>query len=191
MTEVIFITGATGFVGKHLFSRLAESGRWLIRVLVRRPVEQETSPVHTSSYVVGDLCTAATYREALKDVDTVIHLAAVTGKAAPRDYERTNVEGTKVLLEACKETGVKRIIFVSTIATTYLDKRYYSYARSKAQAEALLRTSGIPAVIIRPTIVLVADHQFGSHSRNLPNYQLSRCPMEDALNFNRSMLMTW
>jgi hypothetical protein len=65
-----------------------------------------------------------------------------------------NVAGTKALLDACKAAGVRRFIHFSTIAAGYPDKRYSRYAKSKAEAEAIVRESGLDFVIIRPTIVL-------------------------------------
>jgi nucleoside-diphosphate-sugar epimerase len=154
MSGILFITGSRGFIGKALVSRLLATGLWQIRVLVRRPTEQGDNLARGLDFVVGDLCDAETYRSSLEGVDTVIHLAALTGKAAPSEYERTNVEGTKILLQACKAVGVGRFLHVSTIAATYPDQRYYHYGQSKARAEALVRESGIPNTIIRPTVVL-------------------------------------
>src|SRR5258705_9288362 len=148
MSGLLFITGSRGFIGKALVSRLLATGLWQIRVLVRRPTEQGDHLVSGLDFVVGDLCDAETYRSSLEGVDTVIHLAALTSKAAPSDYERTNVEGTKILLQTCKAVGVRRFLHVSTIAATYLDQRYYPYAQSKARAEVLVREGGIPNVII-------------------------------------------
>jgi nucleoside-diphosphate-sugar epimerase len=154
MQEMLFITGSRGFIGKPLVSRFLETGLWQIRVLVRRPTEQDDHPARGLDFVVGDICDAESYRSDLEGVDTVIHLAALTGEASPREYERTNWEGTRTLLRACGAVGVKRFLHVSTIAAGYPDQRYYPYAQSKARAEALVRESGIPYCIVRPTIVI-------------------------------------
>jgi NADH dehydrogenase len=84
----------------------------------------------------------------------VLHLAAVTGKAAPADYQRGNVETTRALLGACDRAGVSRFVFVSTIAATFADRRFYPYAESKIAAEALVAASPINSVIVRPTMIL-------------------------------------
>jgi nucleoside-diphosphate-sugar epimerase len=155
MPEILFITGSSGFIGKRLVSRLLATGLWQIRVLTRRPPEQSNNP--SSRLIVGDLCDAETYRSGLDGVDTVVHLAAITGKAAPSEYERTNFEGTKIFLQACEAARVKRFLHLSTVAVTYPDQRYYAYAQSKARAEALVRECGIPYTIIRPTVVIGSD----------------------------------
>jgi nucleoside-diphosphate-sugar epimerase len=154
MPEILFITGSRGFVGKPLVSRLLATGLWQIRVLVRPPRKQDDDLARGLDFVVGDLCDEETYKFGLEGVYTVIHLAALTGKAAPPEYERANFEGTKILLQACKRTGVRRFLYVSTIAATYPDQRYFTYAQTKARAEALVRESGIPYSIIRPTAVI-------------------------------------
>ena len=84
----------------------------------------------------------------------MVHLAALTGRAAPEEYKRVNVDGTSVLLQACKAAKVRRFLHVSTIAAGYPDQRYYPYATTKAQAESLVRESGLDLAIVRPTLVL-------------------------------------
>jgi nucleoside-diphosphate-sugar epimerase len=117
-------------------------------------MEEDARSAHGLTFIAGDLCNPAAYRASLEGVDTVAHLAALTGKAAPEDFERTNVAGTEALLKACQDAGVKKFLYVSTIAAAYPDTRYYIYAQSKQRAEALVRASGIPFAIIRPTIVV-------------------------------------
>lgn len=104
-------------------------------------------------FVKGDLLDPKTYEEELDGVETVVHLAASTGSAAPGHLERVNVGGTFDLLGACKRKGVRQFLHVSTIAVKYTNQKN-AYAQTKAQAEALVSSSGIPHTIIRPTIVL-------------------------------------
>lgn len=94
-----------------------------------------------------------TYRDALKGADTVVHLAASTGKLSAREHQRVNVIGTKALVDSCRENGVRRLMFLSTIAVKFPDKRGYPYAQSKSDAEEIVRRSGLEFVILRPTIV--------------------------------------
>lgn len=149
----LFITGAGGFVGRVLVSKLHASEQWQIRALTRQFPSTE-SVGSRLNYIIGDLCDPESYRAALAGVDTVIHLGAVTGKASPEKYHQVNVQATRDLLAICKETGVRRFLYVSTIAAKYKDQRYYTYACSKAIAETLVKESGIPATIIRPTLVM-------------------------------------
>jgi nucleoside-diphosphate-sugar epimerase len=154
MPQSIFVTGAGGFIGQSLLRGLASSSDCSIKVLTRRPLPESAAQGGQPLQVIGDLLDPDSYRAALQGCNTVVHLAAATGRAAPKDYERINVQGTQVLLDACKAAGVQRFLYVSTIAAGYPDQSYYPYAKSKAEAEQLVRQSGLEFVIVRPTLVL-------------------------------------
>jgi NADH dehydrogenase len=154
MRRVLFVTGASGFIGKTLVPILLAAETYTIRALIRQPIGRGENAPSGLTPVLGDLSNATSYQSKLEGVDTVIHLAARTGNADPRSYEQENVEGTRNLLRACKDAGVRRFLYVSTIAAGYPDQRHYPYAQSKARAEALVRASGISHLIIRPTLVM-------------------------------------
>ena len=102
----------------------------------------------------GDLFDSASLDQALQGIDTVVHLAALTGKAPAAEHRRVNFEGTKLLLEAAQRAGVSRLIFVSTIAVTFDDLASYPYAAAKLEAEKLVQASSLRWTIVRPTMVL-------------------------------------
>jgi nucleoside-diphosphate-sugar epimerase len=154
MPQSIFVTGAGGFIGQSLIQPRSGLTNCSIKVLTRRPLPECAPKSNLPVQVVGDLLDPGTYRAALMGCDTVVHLAAVTGRAARTEYERVNVEGTRALLHTCKAVGVRRFLHMSTIAAGYPDQRYYPYAKTKARAEALVRESGLDFAIIRPTLVL-------------------------------------
>lgn len=150
--RLAFVTGAAGFIGRRLIPMLTADGACRVRCLSRRALPADIAGgVDT---VVGDLRDPASYRAALRGCDTVVHLAAVTGKAGPRDYFAVNEQGTMALLDACRQTGVQRFIFTSSIAATYQKTVAYHYADSKQRAERAVHDSGLNYVIVRPTIVL-------------------------------------
>ena len=94
------------------------------------------------------------YEHKISGADTVVHLAAITGKARRDEYFETNVEGTRALTEMSRRLGISRFLYVSSIAARFPDKNHYYYAQSKEQAEEIVRTSGLRYTIVRPTIVL-------------------------------------
>ncbi len=149
------ITGASGFAGRALLRRVgAAAAPFTIYCLGR--ARHEPSRHLTSArvqQVIGDLCEPASYEACLRQVDTVVHLAATTGKAKREEYFRVNAEGTRALVERCRAAGVPRFLHVSTIAVKFPDTRRYYYAQSKQQAEEAVRASGMRWTIVRPTIL--------------------------------------
>lgn len=144
MSRPLFLTGARGFVGRHLLARLRGRGA-PVTCLVRG----EPGP----GCVVGDLRQPESWRHALEGIHTVLHVAAVTGTASEREHEAVNAEATSVLARNAAAAGVSRFVFVSTIAVTFADRSRYPYARAKERGEAAVRTAGVPWVIVRPTMV--------------------------------------
>jgi NADH dehydrogenase len=147
----VFVTGATGFIGRRFVQRLA-GGEDRVQCLCRRPGEL---PARDGlEIVLGDIRERSTYAERLRGTEVVIHLAGVTGKARTADYMAVNADGTRVLLDACRAAGVRRFVYVSSIAATYSDTSAYPYARSKQIAEHAVRSASLDYLIVRPTIVL-------------------------------------
>lgn len=148
MRGSLLITGAAGFIGTHLLRRLPAARDQVIRCLSRaaRPASGNLR------WVAGDLTAPASYAPHLDGVTTVIHLAAATGARGRDEYYRVNADGTARLLEACARAGVRRFLYVSSIAAKFDEPRYH-YGRSKRQAEEAVRRSGLPFAIVRPTIV--------------------------------------
>ncbi|MBM3987782.1 MAG: NAD-dependent epimerase/dehydratase family protein [Planctomycetes bacterium] len=153
----IFMTGATGIVGRALLQRLAgdkrSAGRNMPAVTVlSRSVS--AFPESAIRAVHGRIAEPEAWLPELEGCTEFVHMAALTGKARARDFERVNVEGTRSVLEACKRVGVRRFLFVSSIAANYPEHDAYPYGRSKLEAEALVRASGLEWAIVRPTIVM-------------------------------------
>ena len=92
------------------------------------------------------------YENELKNVSAIIHLAAVVGSNNKELNFKTNVEGTRRLIESAKKNKIKRIIFVSTISASYSKRN--NYAESKLQAEKLIHESGMAATVIRPNLII-------------------------------------
>ena len=157
MKQTLFVTGANGYLGrKFVDSALVHPDISVIGLGRGAPIESAT-PTADFQYIRSDIRDTANYQTALGEVDTVVHLAAATGKVRADEYERSNVDGTGALIDAAKRAGVKRFIYVSTIAAGYANKRYYPYAKTKEAAEELVRASGLDHLILRPTIIIERD----------------------------------
>ncbi len=151
----VVLTGATGFLGRRVLNQLAAAGAPSVQALARHPESLATSPDWQPGWraVACDIGRDAIPAGTLPRGSVVLHLAAATGKASPREMRQVNVEGTRRLLQAAKDAGVAHFIFVSSIAASFRDQRWYHYAHAKRQAEALVAASGIPCSIVRPTMI--------------------------------------
>jgi uncharacterized protein YbjT (DUF2867 family) len=157
---MILVTGGTGFVGRHVLARLAETqSRGSVRTLVRNAAKAVLPG--GVAVVEGDITRPESLPAAVTGVDVVIHAAAITGdrKEAYRGaYDRTNRVGTENLVTAAKNAGVKRLVVLSGLgcrpapAGTYMATRW--------GLEEAVRKSGIPFVILQPSVVFGADAPF-------------------------------
>jgi NADH dehydrogenase len=156
MSDRLFVTGASGFIGSRLLEVLEPEEFETIRLLSRGPVVVPHSlrEVGNVEVVRGDLEDARTYAPFLDARTTIVHAAAVTGSARREEYDAANVRGVTALLEACEGHGLRRFLHISTIAVRYPDLEDYPYARSKLEAEALVRSSRLDYTIVRPTVIL-------------------------------------
>ena len=143
--KTFFITGASGFIGQKCLEHLSEEfPQSDIKILVHK--SYPTFMTQNIKKVSGSLNDMGTLKEALADVDTIIHLAAIPYAEKMEDYFEVNVQGTKCLLEAAKGSKVKSIIFISSRC---IQSDCGAYAISKMKAEEILKDSKIPYVILR------------------------------------------
>jgi nucleoside-diphosphate-sugar epimerase len=147
----LFVTGGSGYLGSCFLGRINASMFDKIYCLVRDRVPVVRIP--NVEFVRGDLTSPASYRDALSRCETVVHIAALTGKSRKQDYFRANAEGTASLVEAAAATGLRKFLYVSTIAVKFSDQRRYYYAISKSKAEEVVRGSGLRYTIVRPTMI--------------------------------------
>jgi nucleoside-diphosphate-sugar epimerase len=156
----LFITGASGFIGRKLVQRLdpREYGRI---VCVSRTEPRQSSPQRAAQpavqAVTADLRDPSSYARHLAGCDTVLHLAAATGAASRDESFAVNAEATRTLIEQAERLGVRDFLLVSTIAVNYPNAPRYPYAASKRLAETALRASRLRYAIVRPTIVISHD----------------------------------
>ena len=149
MGKTVFLTGASGFLGRRVAERLAGRG-WRVRALGRTKPAVESRNVE---FIPGDLLQAEGWRDAMKGSDAVVHLAAATGKCAPAEYFRVNHDGTEAIVDAARRAGVGRLLLASTVAVKFRDVRRYYYAQSKQAAEKIVTGSGLEWTIVRPTMI--------------------------------------
>jgi dihydroflavonol-4-reductase len=113
-----FVTGATGFLGSHVARVLAEQGAEL-RLLVRPTSDLRNLEGLNADRVIGDLRDPASMEKVLSGCDALFHVAADyrLWVRDPDEMYRSNVEGTRSLLDAARKQGVRRIVYTSSVAT--------------------------------------------------------------------------
>jgi dihydroflavonol-4-reductase len=114
----VFVTGATGFVGNHVAEQLEAMGADL-RVLVRKTSRSENLEILKAERVVGDLRDFESLKQGMSGCEVVFHVAADYRLWArdPQEMYASNVEGTKFVIRAAQETGVRRVVYTSSVAT--------------------------------------------------------------------------
>ena len=163
---MILVTGATGTVGQALVPRLLERGDE-VRVLVRDPRKLGRLRVEVR-IALGDLIELGdprVLRQALRGVDTVIHLAAATRDQPAAKVEELNGLATARLLRAAERSGVRRFVFFSAIgATEFQRTRYF---RAKALAERAVLDAELDATVFAPSIVYDREDPWTTTMRRL------------------------
>jgi nucleoside-diphosphate-sugar epimerase len=141
--SLLAITGATGFVGSAVLDA-ALTADHRVRALARR----EQAARDGIEWVRGDLADIPALASLCEGVDAVIHVAGLTNTPDPADFEEANVTGTARVVEAMRAAGVRRLVFVSSLAAR--EPRLSAYGASKARAETVVEASGLDWTIIRP-----------------------------------------
>jgi uncharacterized protein YbjT (DUF2867 family) len=132
-TMTVLVTGASGTLGAAVLPRLAAEGYDV------RPTSRHARP----GWWVADLASGAGVAESVRGVDTVVHLASGSGKN--RD---TDIEGTRRLVAAAHEAGVRHLLYVSIVG---IERVPISYYRTKLAAEERVRAGAVPWTILRAT----------------------------------------
>jgi dihydroflavonol-4-reductase len=165
-----FLTGATGFVGSHMARVLVEQGADL-RLLVRSGSDLRNIQDLKADRVTGDLRDAKSLKLAASGCEVIFHVAADyrLWVRDPEEMYRSNVEGTRAILEAARESGVRRVVYTSSVATMGFNSNGHladerspvslanmigHYKRSKFMAEEVALEagrSGMDVVVVNPT----------------------------------------
>jgi uncharacterized protein YbjT (DUF2867 family) len=152
---VILVTGGTGFVGPKIVHELRAQG-YDVRCVVRDRRRVSRLEAWGCELAVGDVTDAGSLREAVRGCDTVVHLVAIlTGSR--RQFEQIMEQGTRNLVAAAKEEGVRRFVLMSALGTSEQTRDLVPYFHAKWTMEQAVKESGLEHVIFRPSFVFGPD----------------------------------
>jgi dihydroflavonol-4-reductase len=167
----VLVTGGTGFVGSHVARQLVERGD-TVRALARASSKTDNLDELDVEIVRGDLQDPASLKAATQGCELVFHVAADyrLWSRDPRELYRSNVDGTRNILQAALDSGVERVVYTSTVGAlgippggqpgteetpVTLEEMVGDYKRSKFLAEEatkqFARETGLPVVIVNPS----------------------------------------
>lgn len=146
----VFITGASGFMGRRLSADLLGRGHH-VRGLVRRGSEARLIP--GCEAVTGDPLDAATYGDAVRGCDTLVQLVGVShpSPAKAAQFRSIDLVSARQAVAAASKAGVQHFVYVSVAHPAPIMKEYIA---ARSEAEAALRSSGLNATVLRPWYVL-------------------------------------
>ena len=157
---MILVTGGTGFIGKLLISQLTELGypvRTMVSPSPRTPDLPRKVPVEIAVTSLGD---ERGLRAAMVGVDTVYHLITGEWKGPRANLMQVDIQGTRAVVQAAMDAGVKRIFYVSHLGADRASA--YSVLKAKAIAEEFIRRSGLDYTIIRSALAYGPQDAFTS-----------------------------
>ncbi len=146
---MLLLTGATGLVGSALLRRLVAEGEQ-VRCLVRDPRRLGAQRVRVQ-IALGDLTDPPSFRNAMRGVRTVVHLAASIRDQPQGSIEELNGIATWRMVQAAERAGVERFVFFSALdASTHHRARFF---RAKALAEQAVEAAALQSIVFAPSIV--------------------------------------
>ena len=143
------LTGATGLVGRALLRRLTAAGE-PVRCLVRDPRGLGSDRVRVQ-IALGDLADPPSFRNALRGVDTVVHLAAAIRDQPGGSIEELNGIATWRMVQAAERAGVEHFVFLGSLGAASHDRT--RFLRAKAVAEDAVEAAGLQTIVAAPSIV--------------------------------------
>lgn len=148
---MIFIAGASGFVGGHLVDDLVAKGQ-RVRCLVRSEGAEKSLSAKGAEVIRGDITHPGTLNGILNSDDFVVHLVGIIEEKGGSTFEAVHRNGTANLVAEAKRSGVRHFFYQSALGA---DKNSWSgYLKTKAEAEEVVMQSGLPYTIFRPSLII-------------------------------------
>jgi len=168
-STLILVTGATGYIGGRLVSRLLEEG-YRVRVLVRDPARLQGRPwVDKVEIAIGDVLQAKTLHEALQDVSQAYYL--IHSMMGGQDFHDRDLRAARNFSTAAREAGVQRLVYLGGLGDP--DSDLSEHLRSRQETGDALREAGLPVTEFRAAVIVGS----GSLSFEMIRYLTERLPV--------------
>ncbi len=151
----VLVTGATGFIGPHVVHAL-RARDLPVRALVRDKTRASRLSAWGAELLEGDVTDPNSLRAACAEVDAVVHQVAII-KGARGDFDRVMTQGTRNVVAAAEEAGVRRLVLASALGLDERSKDAVPYYAAKWEMEHAVRESTLEHVIFRPSFVFGKD----------------------------------
>ena len=154
---MVLVTGGTGFVGPRVVHALRERDK-PVRALVRNPAGRSATTLAAwgAELVQGDMTDGESLRRSVEGAEVVVHLVAIR-QGGEEEFQRVMEQGTRELVAAAQQAGVRRFVLMSALGTSEETKDLVPYYRAKWAQEQTLRAAGLEHVIFRPSFVFARD----------------------------------
>jgi NADH dehydrogenase len=147
----VFVTGGTGFIGRYLLFALKQAA-YEIRCLARTSGRAAYCRDKGFEASIGNILEGETLKGSLDGVDMVVHLVGIIEDRGDITFERVHVGGTRNIVEEAKRAGVRCFFYQSALGAS--PNSSSRYQRTKAEAEEIVKKSGIPFTIFRPSLII-------------------------------------
>jgi NADH dehydrogenase len=156
----VLVTGATGFVGREIVSRLQEARHNIVIIARDASVASARAAERGFGGQVrsGNILDVSSLEEACKGIDAVIHLVGIIGEVGEQTFENVHARGTQNIVAAAKKAGIKRLVHMSALGTR--PNAISRYHQTKWAAEEAVRQSGLDNTIFRPSLIYGRGDQF-------------------------------
>ena len=153
----VLVTGAYGFIGSHVVAALLHAGHEPVAAVRPQRVGNALPGVPAIACDFSKDVDVATWRPRLEGIDAVVNCAGILRENGAASFQRVHVEVPLALYAACREARVQRIVQVSALG----EPADGGFIASKHEADAHLLTSGVPAVVLRPSVVCSTRASYG------------------------------
>jgi uncharacterized protein YbjT (DUF2867 family) len=156
MSQIVFVTGGTGYIGSRLIPLLLGRGH-KVKALVRQGSEGKLP--HGVIRVTGDALKRGSYTEDVRGSDTFVHLIGVPhpSPAKAKEFREIDLLSAQVALNAAHDAGIRHFVYLSVAHPAPV---MHAFIEVRAECEAMIRASGMSATFLRPWYVLGRGHRW-------------------------------